>query len=105
MLKAGGCNISSVISLAYPATDDLKFHLVDTDLWVSEANVHIANENAKYGDFDKQDATLTTNDVPFFRNFNLRDLFFRNAGAGADTTIYIVGIRMTEARKKELGIV
>lgn len=105
MLKEGGCNISSVISLAHTATNDLKFHLVDTDFWVSEANIHVVTNNAKYGDFDIQNATITTNDVPFFREFNLRDIFFKNAGAGSNTTIYIVGIRMTEKRKAELGVV
>lgn len=95
---------SSVISLRHTATDDLKFHLVDVDLWVSEANIHVVTNDAKYGDFDVQLATITTNDVPFFRDFNLRDLFFKNDAAGFHTTIYIVGIRMTEARKEELGI-
>lgn len=78
---------------------------MDVDLWVSEANIHVVTNDAKYGDFDVQLATITTADVPSFKDFNLRDLFFRNDGAAANTTIYIVGIRMTEARKEELGIV
>lgn len=61
--------------------------------------------DAKYGDFNEQLATITTNDVPSFSDFNLRDLYFRNDGAAANTTIYIVGIRMTEARKQELGLI
>lgn len=95
---------SSVISLKHTATDDLKFHLVDVDLWVSEVNIHIVTNNAKYGDFNEQNATITTNDVPFFHDVNLKDFFFKNAGAAANTTIYLVGIRMSEGRKKDLEI-
>jgi len=77
---------------------------VDIDLWASEVNVHVETNDAKYGYFDKQDATITTNDVPFFRNINLRDMFFRNAVAAANTTIRLVFVPMTDARKRELGI-
>lgn len=96
---------SSTISLSHTATDNNKFHLVDVDLWVSEVNIHVLLQDAKYGDFDVQEATITTNDVPFFKDVNLADLYFKNDGAGANTKIVLVGIRMTEARKKELGII
>jgi hypothetical protein len=95
---------SSVISLSHTATDDNKFHLSDVDLWASEANIHVLTNDAKYGDFDTQEATITTNDVPFFRNFNIRDIYFKNDGAAANTKIVIVGIRMRESVMKELGI-
>jgi len=95
---------SSVISLSHTATDDLKFHLIDVELWASEANIHVVTNDAKYGNFDKQEATIKTTDIPFFRNVNIADLFFKNDGAAANTTIIIVGIRMTEAQKEELGI-
>lgn len=96
---------SSVISLKHTATTDLKFHLVDVDLWVSEANIHVVTNDAFYGDFNIQEATITTLQAGFFKDFNLRDLFFRNAGAAANTTILIVGIRMLPARMEELGLV
>lgn len=106
MLKQEGINISSsVIFLKHTAANDLKFHLVDVDTWVSEANIHVVTHNAKYGNFDEQLATITTNDVPFFHDFNIADLYFKNAGVGDNTTIYLVGIRMTEARKQELGLI
>jgi len=96
---------SSVISLAHTTTVDTKFHLIHVDLWASEINIHIVTNDAKYGDFDKQDATITTNDVPFFRNINLKDLYFKNAVGGSNTTIRVVGIRMTEKQMKELGVI
>ena len=90
--------------MAHTAADDLKFHLVDVDFWVSEANVHISANNAKYGTFDVQDAIITTNDIPFFRNFNLRDLFFRNSTPASNTVIHVVGIIMSEEEMKERGL-
>lgn len=96
---------SSTISLGHTATDDLKFALVDVDLWASEINIHIVTNNAKYGTFDVQEATVTTAEVLNWKDTNIRDWFFKNAGAGSNTTIYLTGTRMTEARKKELGIV
>lgn len=96
--------LSSVLAVEHTATDDLKFHLCDGDMWVRSANIHIETQNAKYGTAEKQDATLTTNDVPFFDDFNLKDMFFKNAGAGANTTIRIVGVLMSEGRKEFLGV-
>ena len=68
------------------------------------ANVHIVTNSANYGDSGEQLATLTTTDVVFFQDFNLADLFFRNTGAGSNTTVRLVGIKMTEARMRELGV-
>lgn len=96
---------SSVISLAYTATADTKFHLIDVDLWASEINIHVQTNDAKYGDFDKQDAIITTNDVPFFRNVNVADFFFKNKTAASNTTIVIVGVKMPPGQMKELGLI
>jgi hypothetical protein len=78
---------------------------VQAPLWIRSGNIHISTNNAKYGDFVDQDATVTTNDVPFFEDFNLADLYFKNAGAGSNTVVYFVGIRMTEGRMRELGVI
>lgn len=69
-----------------------------------EANVHVVTNNAKYGDVNRQEATITTTDIAIFNDFNLKDLYFKNAGAGANTVIYLVGIVMTDGRKEELGV-
>jgi predicted GNAT family N-acyltransferase len=73
-------------------------------LWLRAANIHVVTQNMKYGDVQRQDATATTNDVISFDDFNLADLYFKNAGAGANTTIYLVGIVMTEGHKAELEV-
>ena len=97
--------LSSVFAVEHTATDDLKFRLVSGTLWVSSANIHVETHPAKYGNAEKQDAVITIVDVSFFDDFNLADMYFKNAGAGNDTTIRIVGILMTEARMKELGVI
>lgn len=99
--------ISSIIVKTYTATADTIFKLVNTNLWFEDCNIHCYTQNAKYGDatdITNVYGTIYANDVVSFRNFNLNDLYFANAGAGANTTITIVGVRMTDARKRELGI-
>lgn len=77
---------------------------MQADLWLRSANIHVVTNSAKYGDTNNQDATITTNDVPFFDDFNLADLYFKNAAPAANTTINVVGIKMTDGRKAELGV-
>jgi len=73
-------------------------------LWLRSANIHVITQNCQYGDLFNQDAVLTTTDVVYFDDFNLADLYFRNAGAGLNTTIRLVGIVMTPGRKKDLEV-
>lgn len=81
-----------MIAISKTATDDLKFRLVQNEMWFREGNFHIITNNAKYGDTNTQDATITAGDIVTFQDFNLGDLFFINASAGSNTTIYFVGI-------------
>ena len=60
--------------------------------------------SAKYGDTNSQDSTVTAGTVISFQDIDLQDLYFINAGAGANTQINAVCIAMTEGRKKELGV-
>ena len=96
--------LSNVVTYTHTATDDLKFRLVQADLWLRSANIHVVTNSANYGDTNAQDATLTTVDVAFFEDFNLADLYFKNTGAGSNTTIRVVGIKMTDTYKAELGV-
>jgi len=95
---------SNVVQYAHTAADDTLFHMVDVDLWLSNANIHIVTNNALYGDVTAQPATAAAADILVFDNFNLRDLYFRNAGAGANTTIYVVGVTMSKMKMAELGV-
>jgi hypothetical protein len=94
----------SFIYRTHTATTDAMFNLTTADLWMREANIHVETNNAKYGDRAGQDAQITAGDVVIFEDFNLLDVFFKNAGAGANTVIRVVGVVMTEGRKKDLGI-
>lgn len=95
---------SNVVSYSHTAGDDLQFRLVDTNIWLSNANIHIVTNNALYGKVNDQPATANAGDILIFDNFNLADLFFRNAGAGANTVIYLVGITMSKPKMAELGV-
>jgi len=94
----------STTTFKHTATSDAKFNLVFQDVWIRDANIHVITQDAKYGDFDTQDAILTTADVASFQDFNLKDLFFKNKTPGSNTTIQVVAIVMTEARQKALGV-
>ena len=95
---------SNVVEYSHTATTDLIFNLVDTDLWLSNANIHCVTADAKYGNTTDQPATVNAGDILVFDNFNLKDLYFKNAGAGVNTTIYVVGITMSKQKMAELGL-
>jgi hypothetical protein len=71
---------------------------------VREANIHCITNDALYGKVNHQPATVVAGDILPFQDFNLADMWFRNAGAAANTTIYIVGITMSKKRMEEMGI-
>jgi uncharacterized RmlC-like cupin family protein len=81
------------------------FKLVTADLWMREANIHVETNNAKYGDRTEQEATINAGDVTYFEDFNLNDTFFKNATAGSNTTVRAVGVVMSPARQRELGVI
>lgn len=95
---------ANIVTYKHTALDDLPFKLVVKDRWFEDCNIHVVTNDAKYGDKNNQDATAATTSVITFRNINLNDLFFRNAGAAADTTIFFVGVEMLEGRMEELGV-
>lgn len=89
---------------AHTATDDLKFRLVQNDLWIREANIHITTFDANYGDNNTQDATASAGDILTFQDFNLADLFFKNTGAGSNTVITAVCVLATRGHLKDLEV-
>jgi len=96
----------SVIQLTHTATDDNKFSLTSHHLFFRELNIHVLNENARYGDTNitSDNPSITAGNGITFQDVDLSTIFFMNAGAGANTTITAIGVLMTEGRKKELGI-
>jgi len=90
--------------MRHTATDDNKFRLSQNDLWFRDANIHVETNAAKYGDTLQQEIQISTTDILTFQDFNLSDLFFKNAAAGSNTTITLNGVLMTDGRKKELGV-
>ena len=86
------------------AVDDEQFHVIDTDLWCRDANIHCVTNNSLYGDVTTQVVPFNNGDVISFQDFNLKQLWFRNATAGSNTTIYVVAIIMSDKRRRELGL-
>lgn len=95
----------SFITKSVTATADTPFSLVSADTWIREGNIHVETHNANYGDRVTQDATVNAGDIVYFQDFNLHDIFFKNAVAGSNTVIRFAGVVMTPARMRELGII
>lgn len=95
---------NKIISLSYTALDDAKFRLASRRMWFEDVNIHCVTAACKYGDFNRQDATIHAGDGISFRNCDLAELYFINHTAGVNTTLYVVGVLMTPARQKELGV-
>lgn len=81
---------SSVVSFTMTMTDDTAHRIVEFDLPFYEVNIHIFDNNAKYGNVAVNDAQINTGDVVFFKNGNLKDFMFKNATAGSNTKIVAV---------------
>lgn len=96
----------SVYTFIVTATDDLRFKLTTQSFWCRTANIHILTHDARYGDKNIDDTypSVTAGNGITFDDFDLDDLFFINAGAGDNTKIVAVCVKMTDGRKKELGI-
>jgi len=93
------------VVFTHTATDDNKFNLTSSDFWCREVNIHVATNNAKYGDVNDQPAEINAGNGISFQDVNLKDIFFKNATAGSNTTIYAIAIKMTEGRMRELGVI
>jgi hypothetical protein len=94
----------NVFTAKHTATDDNKFKLAIMPTWLSECNIHVSSNDCKYGDRNEQDAEIKSGDVASFRILNLAEIYFKNATAGSNTVVTIVGTLMPDARRRELGL-
>jgi len=99
--------MTGVIQLQHTATNDLKFALTYNPLWFREVNLHVLTHNARYGDTNITAAnpSIGAGNGLSFQDVNLQDIFFMNSAAGDNTKIIAIGVKMTLARMKELGVV
>ena len=99
-------DLPSVLVKSHLAASDDLFRLTTVDTWYNDVNIHCTAQAAHYGSLDiaARYGDLFVNDVISFRDVNLNDFYFANAGAGANTNITAVGSLMTTKRKHELGI-
>ena len=98
-----------VVVKTHTATADIIFKLTSTDspLWMEDVNIHCYTNDARYGDLSTSATVggiLYAGDVVSFRNIDLNDIYFANDTAGSNCVITAVGVRMTKARMRELGI-
>lgn len=97
--------VTSFITFSKTATNDSPFRLLDTDLPFYDANIHAYTQNALYGDMTQQLGKIFAEDVAFFQKGNLKEVWFKNAGVGANTNIVAVCTVPTTFVKQELGLI
>ena len=100
----GNRHTSNVVAIEYTATDDKQFRLVQNNLWFREGNFVVTTFSALQGQDVSQTTLLIVGATTSFQDFNLGDIYFKNAIAGNNTIIQFVGVRMTEQRMNELGV-
>jgi len=95
-----------LIQLSHTATSDAKFALTYSPLWCREVNIHVLTNDARYGDtnISASNPSITAGNGISFQDVNLQDIFFQNSGAGANTTIMAIGVKMTPGRMREMGV-
>ena len=80
----------TVYSKVINVTDNAK-SIENIDLVLEDCNIHIMNNDIKYGNGDLQEATASVNSVLTFKRLNLKHFFVKNAVSGNNAKLAIVG--------------
>ena len=71
-------------------SDDPK-SIENIDLTLEDCNIHVMDADILYGNGDLQEAVASVNSVLSFKKLNLTYFFVKNATAGSNAKIVIVG--------------
>ena len=71
-------------------TDNAK-SIENIDLVLEDCNIHVMDADVKYGNGDLQEAIASVNSVLTFKKLNLKHFFVKNATAGNNAKIVVVG--------------
>jgi len=89
---------SEFISISYTAQDDNAHNIIPsgfTNMVFQELDLQILTNDAYYGDKITQEFELSAGDIISFRSstgLNLKDIFFKNQGAGNNIKVVGVGL-------------
>ena len=82
----------TILKYTHTALDDLPFIITPHDQWLEYVDIFVYDQNAYFGDIGSQDIGILANDSYYIPHpVNLKDLFFKNIGAGLNTRIILVG--------------
>ena len=71
-------------------TDNPK-SIENIDLVLEDCNIHVMQNDIKYGNGNLQEATASANSVLTFKKLNLKHFFVKNAVSGNNAKLAIVG--------------
>ena len=87
------------------ATADTTFKVVNGDTWFESIDMFVYDHDAYMGDRRDQDVLIQANDLYYLLHpCNLNDFFFKNVGAGDNIRVVVMGVLLSDLRKKQLGI-
>lgn len=86
--------IGTAYELEYTASDNLAHALSDTTLLLRDCVVLVSTNAALFGDEDNQRFPRAAASSFGLVDLDLSTLYVKNAGAGANTTVNILGTRM-----------
>jgi hypothetical protein len=93
------------ITYTKTAADDNPFRLTDDDVYYYDLTVKILTNDAYVGSGNQIQFPVTTSQVYYDRNANLKELWFKNYNAGSNTQIIAMVTVPTAQAKKVLGLI
>lgn len=94
-----------MITFTHTATSDDPFRLTDDSIPYFEANFYVRTQACLYGSGIAQNAPQAANSSFWFDKGNLRDVWFKNAVAGVNTTVVVVATVPVKETLTELGLI
>jgi hypothetical protein len=93
------------ITYTKTATSDNPFRLTDDDVFYYDLTVWVQTNDAYIGSSNQLFAPVTTSQIYYDRNGNLKELWFKNYNAGSNCVIIAMVTVPTPATKKLLGLI
>jgi hypothetical protein len=98
--------LSSFARYTATALDDNPFFVVFDDVWFNFCDIFVYTNSCYIGDRTAQDIDVLAGDIYTITTpVNLKDLWFKNKTAGANTTVVVAGTPMTRKQAESVGIV
>jgi len=92
--------------LTATAGNDNAFPVTTLNIWVEEVDIFILDQGAYEGNVSDQIIPFNADDIHTVKGpVNLKDFFFKNQNAGANTRIILAGTQLSDAQLRIRGLI